>query len=223
MNHATRASGDIFVIRKREDFDLICSPIRASILEYLVAFGPMPVREIARRIGRSATLTHHHAGILHRGGLIRETDPVKRGKHLERVFSIGPVVWKYDFEHDPEAMAEGMLRIARTWGRHNERLLAKVLGADRQDHERFQHFASIRAETGRLSEKSAAAVREHLQAIRRIFERDRKLNAGEYFQVFWSYFPLGSSTAEKSLDRPGGKARNGTPAAKKKKKISRKK
>jgi hypothetical protein len=40
-------SNDVFLISKEEDFDLICSPVRASVLETLIAFGPMPIREIA--------------------------------------------------------------------------------------------------------------------------------------------------------------------------------
>lgn len=180
----------VFHIRRREDFDLFCSPIRASILEYLIAFGPMSAREIAARIGRSAALTHHHVGILLRGGLLREVAREKRGKHIERVFAIRTEVWKYDFETDPKAIAEGMLRIARTWGRHSERLLGRVLSRSKGPSLGMQRIATIRAETGRLSEKSAEAVREHLMAIRRIFERDRKRGEGEFYQIFWSYFPL---------------------------------
>lgn len=186
----TKPDGDTFHIRRREDFDLFCSPIRAAILEYLVAFGPMPAREIAARIGRSAALVHHHVGILLRGGLVREVSRVKRGKHLERIFAIGPTNWRYDFQTDPQAIAEGMLRIARTWGRHSERLLTRAFQGSEDIAPRMQQFMTIRAETGRLSEASAAAVREHLQAIRRIFEEDRTRSDGEFYQIFWSYFPL---------------------------------
>ncbi|MFM8396497.1 MAG: winged helix-turn-helix domain-containing protein, partial [Pirellula sp.] len=93
MNRNQNSAEDVFYIRRREDFDLFCSPIRASILEYLVAFGPMPAREISARIGRSAALTHHHLGILVRGGLVREIAREKRGKHLERIFAIGTENW----------------------------------------------------------------------------------------------------------------------------------
>ena len=83
-----------------------------------------------------------------------------------------------------------MLRIARTWGRHSERLLTSAFQGSEGIAPRMQQFITIRAETGRLSEKSAAAVREHLQAIRRIFEEDRTRSEGEFYQIFWSYFPL---------------------------------
>ena len=61
----------------------------------------------------------------------------------------------------------------------------------------MQRLITVRAETGRLSDASADAVREHLQAIRQIFERDRKRGEGEFYQVFWSYFPL-----EKAAQQP---------------------
>jgi DNA-binding transcriptional ArsR family regulator len=181
---------EIFYIRSREDFDLICSPIRASILESLVAFGPMPAREVAARIERSAALTHHHLGILTRGGLVREVAREKRGKHLERVFAIGTENWKYDFDTDPRAIAEGILRIARTWGRYSERLLTGVFRDQRTFSPRMQRGLSVRAETGRLSEASAEALRGHLLAIRQLFEQDRKRGEGEIYQIFWSCFPL---------------------------------
>jgi len=196
LNRNQNSAEDVFYIRRREDFDLFCSPIRASILEYLVAFGPMPAREISARIGRSAALTHHHLGILIRGGLIKEVAREKRGKHLERIFAIGTENWKYDFETDPQAIAEGIQRIARTWSRHSERLLARVFRDQPTFSPRMQRILSVRAETGRLSDASAEAVREHLRAIRKLFEKDRKLGIGEVYQVFWSYFPL-ESAAEK--------------------------
>lgn len=199
MNSQQNPVEEIFYIRRREDFDLFCSPIRASIMEYLVAFGPMSARDIAARLGRSAALTHHHLGILHRGGLVREVAREKRGKHLERVFSMGPENWKYDFETDPRAIAEGMQRIARTWGRHSERLLARVFKDQPTFTPRMQRMLSVRAETGRLSDTSAEAVREHLRAIRKLFEKDRKLGEGEVYQIFWSYFPLESAASSPNL------------------------
>ncbi len=208
---------DVFHIRRREDFDLFCSPIRASILEYLIAFGPMSARDIAARIGRSAALTHHHVGILLRGGLLREVSREKRGKHVERIFAVSTEVWKYDFETDPKAIAEGILRIARTWGRHSERLLWRVLSRSNGLSPHMQKFTTIRAETGRLSEKSAEAVREHLMAIRRIFERDRKRGEGEVYQIFWSYFPLENAEQSPASDM---KASPKSKVRKKQKKLA---
>ena len=199
LNRNQETAEEVFYVRRREDFDLFCSPIRASILEYLIAFGPMPAREIAARIGRSAALTHHHLGILNRGGLVREVAREKRGKHLERIFAIGPENWKYDFETDPQAIAEGMQRIARTWGRHSERLLARVFRNQPTFTPRMQRLLSVRAETGRLSDASAEAVREHLRAIRKLFETDRKRGEGEVYQIYWSYFPLENAARKPNL------------------------
>ncbi|MFN9605132.1 MAG: winged helix-turn-helix domain-containing protein, partial [Planctomycetota bacterium] len=81
---------DVFLISTEEDFDLICSPVRASVLEMLVAFGPMPVREIAERMGRSATIIHHHVGILYRGGLLQGPQRVIRATHAARGFDPAP-------------------------------------------------------------------------------------------------------------------------------------
>ncbi len=194
---------NVFLISKEEDFDLICSPVRASVLEILVAFGPMPVREIAARLGRSATLIHHHVGILFRGGLLREHATEKRGKHVERIYAVTTEDWRYDFETHPEAMAKGMIRIARIWGRHAERLLTKALKKNRKFTLSMQRFLTTRAETGHLSEQAAQSVRDHLGAIRRIFEQERRREGGTPFHVFWNYFPMAEdSPKEKNSARP---------------------
>ena len=199
---------DVFLISKEEDFDLICSPVRASVLEMLVAFGPMPVREIAERMGRSATLIHHHVGILYRGGLLREHEREKRGKHVERIFALTTEDWRYDFETHPEVMAAGMIRIARIWGRHAERLLTKALKKNRKFSIPMQRFLTTRAETGHLSESAAQSVRDHLVAIRRIFEQERRREGGTPFHVFWNYYPMAvDSPKEKKSARPPASAK----------------
>lgn len=214
---------DVFLISKEEDFDLICSPVRASVLEMLVAFGPMPVREIAERLGRSATLIHHHVGILFRGGLLREHAREKRGKHMERIYAVTTEDWRYDFETHPEVMATGMIRIARIWGRHAERLLTKALKKNRKFSISMQRFLTTRAETGHLSEQAAQSVRDHLTAIRRIFEQERRKEGGAPFHIFWSYFPMAvDSPKEKESNRPPSKVKPKTQRPTAKRKVSKK-
>jgi DNA-binding transcriptional ArsR family regulator len=202
-------SNEVFLISKEEDFDLICSPIRASVLEILVAFGPLPIREIAEKLGRSATLIHHHVGILYRGGLLREHAREKRGKHLERVFAVTTEDWRYDFESRPEVMAKGMLRIAKTWGKHAERLLNKALRKNKRFTLPMRRFLTVRAETGQLSEQAAQSVRDHLSAIRSIFEQERRRGAGDTFHIFWNYFPL-SADSPKDRDKVSSRPKSGT-------------
>ncbi|MFO0012354.1 MAG: hypothetical protein ACK553_06400 [Planctomycetota bacterium] len=211
-------SNEFFLISKEADFDLICSPVRASVLEILVAFGPMPIREIAGRLGRSATLIHHHVGILFRGGLLREHAREKRGKHIERVFAVTTEDWRYDFDTNPEQMAAGMLRIARTWGRHAERLLTKALKKNQRVTPSMRRFLTARAETGYLSEHAAQSVRDHLAAIRRIFEQERKKGGGAPFHVFWNYFPMAEDAPKEknagrsnSTDKPKAKRPKSKP------------
>jgi hypothetical protein len=222
-------SKDVFLISKEEDFDLICSPIRASVLETIVAFGPMPIREIASKMGKSATLIHHHVGILFRGGLLLEHAREKRGKHVERIFAVTTEDWRYDFETNPDVMAAGMLRIARTWGKHAERLLTKALKKNRRFTIPMRRFLTVRAETGYLSEQAAQSVRDHLTAIRRIFEQERTRTGGAPFHIFWNYFPMAEDSANDKGSSPtksGKKPKVKTPkskskAAKSVKKVNR--
>ena len=177
------------VIRTAEHFDAICSPVRASILETLLAFGPMPAREIAAKIARPVSLTHHHVGLLVDVGIVVEKEKVKRGRHLERVFVLPFDDFRFDFDTNPKVAAKGMLRLVKTFGRFTERMFGRSLQGGLTDL--MKEFATFRCETAHLSKDSILQVRGHLQAIRKIFEQERGAPGGDPFQVFWSFYPLG--------------------------------
>jgi len=179
----------ICIIRTAEQFDAICSPVRAAILEMLLAFGPMPAREIALKIGRPVSLTHHHVGILIDAGIVVEKEKVKRGRHLERIFELPCDDFRFDFGSSPKVAAKGMLRLVKTFGRFAERMFGRSL--QRGLTPLMKEFATFRCETAHLSRDSTLQVRGHLQAIRKIFERERVSLGGDRFQVFWSFYPLG--------------------------------
>ncbi len=180
---------NICVIRNAGQFDAICSPVRAAILEMLLAFGPRPAREIALKIGRPVSLTHHHVGILISAGIVVEKEKVKRGRHLERIFELPFDDFRFDFDTNPKVAAKGMLRLVKTFGRFTERMFGRSLQGGLT--ELMKEFATFRCETAHLSKDSILQVRGHLQAIRKIFERERGAPGGDPFQVFWSFYPLG--------------------------------
>jgi DNA-binding transcriptional ArsR family regulator len=184
----------IFVIRTEAHFDALCSPVRAAILESLLAFGPMPAREIAERVGRKVTLTHHHLGILVEAGMVAEGEKRKKGRHLERVFELIPEDFRFDFDAHPKVAAKGIMRVARTFSRFTERMLGQSLKGGWTD--RMKEHATFRSETARLRPESALEVRAHLLEIRRIFERERLDKVGDPFQIFWSFFPLSEAKGE---------------------------
>jgi len=185
--------GKICVIRTAEQFEAICSPVRAGIAETLLAFGPMPVREIAVKIGRPVSLTHHHVGILIDAGIVVEKEKVKRGRHLERIFILPFDDFRFDFDTNPKVAAKGMMRLLKTFGRFTERMFGRSLQAGLTPL--MREFATFRCETANLSRDSILEVRRHLLAIRKIFERERTTPVGDPFQIFWSFYPLGAANA----------------------------
>lgn len=199
-----KAGQKIFVVRTEAHFDALCSPVRAAILESLLAFGPMPAREIAERVGRKVTLTHHHLGILVEAGMVAEGEKRKRGRHLERIFAIVPDDFRFDFDTHPKVAAKGILRVARTFSRFTERMLARSLREGWTA--RMKESATFRSETARLRPESARRVREHLQEIRRIFEEERLDQEGDPFQIFWCFFPLSEG---KGGEAPGARVPKG--------------
>ncbi len=190
----------ICVIRTAKQLDAICSPVRAAILETLLAFGPMPAREVAAKIGKAVNLTHHHVGLLVRAGLVAEQGKVKRGRHMERVFHLPFDDLRFDFDTNPKVAAKGMARVAKTFGRFSERMLVRSLQGGLT--ELMKEFATFRCETAHLPRESVLQIRQHLQAIRGIFEAGRAASDGKLtrdsFQIYWAFYPLGKAVDSSS-------------------------
>lgn len=196
--------GNICVIRTAEHFDAICSPVRAAILETLLAFGPLPARDIAAKIGKAVNLTHHHVGLLVEAGLVVEKEKIKRGRHLERIFVLPFDDFRFDFDTNPKVAARGMARLAKTFGRFTERMFVRSL--QRGLTALMKEFVTFRCETAHLPRESLLQIRQHLQAIRKVFEAGRGDSKGEPFQIYWAFYPLGK--AVESSGKVKGKKRS---------------
>ena len=189
----------VYVIRTASELDVICSPVRAAILETLIAFGPLPIREIAQHIGRPVNLTHHHVNRLVSVGFVVEQKSIKRGRHRERIFQLPFADFRFDFESHPQLAAQGMMRLMKTFGRYSERMLGRAL--QRGITPAMKELISFRCETARLSFRSIRQVLAHLAAIRAIFERQRARGTGEAFQIFWSCYPLANQRPKRREGR----------------------
>lgn len=190
------------VIRTTAQWNAICSPTRVLIIEHLDACGPMSAREIADRIGKSPELVHHHLPTLLRAGIIRDHAVRSRGRRKERVFELPPGRWSFDFKSDPALAARGMARLARTWARYTERMLARRLQKGEGITDSFARLVTIRSETGPLRPRAARAVRAHLRAIMEIFEAERERGDGPPHLINWAFFPCHDPSAAEQPPTP---------------------
>lgn len=179
------------LIKTQKQWTAVSSPTRAAILESITALGQCSVKEIAHSIGKSAELVHHHLPILLETEFVLETDPRKSGRHVERMFIAGADRWVFDPSLGSEEFVEGFLKMARAWGRANERMLADRLGQLTADERlNLPEALTIRSETARLSPDAKDQVRQHLQAIKRIFATQRTSDDGRLYTIFWSAFDV---------------------------------
>lgn len=65
----------------------IRSPVRTRILEILLAGSPMPVRDIAARMGKPPVPLYHHVKTLLAAGLVREAGTAGQGRESERLYA----------------------------------------------------------------------------------------------------------------------------------------
>ena len=76
MDHPTISDHDAFILA--ETFHLLGDPTRLRIVVACLA-GPVPVGEIARRVGVSPSLTSHHLRLLKATRIVRAE---RRGKQV---------------------------------------------------------------------------------------------------------------------------------------------
>ena len=181
------------VIRTRQQWDAICLPTRAAIIEQL-NLGVQSVREIAEGSGFSTELVHHHMGVLLAAGIAVEHQARKLTRHTERLFALPPGGWAFDPESDPELFAEGIMRMARSWGNFAERTLGKAMEGGKGVDAKFLRHFTLRSETAKLTPAAAQQVAQHLAAIKSIFQEQRANDDGERYMTHWTFFPIGSNS-----------------------------
>lgn len=109
-----------------EQRDALTSPTRLEILGLFTAPGPLSVRELAERMGRSASSVHYHVNLMVEVGLLREVGVRPRGTRAETLYE--PVRRTVRFRGTPHpGEADATLRTMAAAFRMAERDLEAAL------------------------------------------------------------------------------------------------
>lgn len=69
----------VFQVATKAQLAALASPLRSDILDRLVAYGSLSVRDLAKALGRQPTAIYRHLKHLEKVGLIRAADSKSRG------------------------------------------------------------------------------------------------------------------------------------------------
>lgn len=79
---------DVHTIEGEAQRRAVSSPIRLEILGHFSAGRPLPVREVAERMGRPATAIHYHVGVLADSGLLKKVGERREGRRREAEYAM---------------------------------------------------------------------------------------------------------------------------------------
>lgn len=143
--------------------DALTSPIRLEILGLFTAPGPLSVRQLAERMGRSPSSVHYHVNLMVEVGLLREAGSRSRGTRSETLYE--PVRRTVRFRGTPHpGEADATLRTMAAAFRMAERDLEAALdgGGDAGLMATRIHFRGDR--------ELVSEVRRHLRAVLDLLE-----------------------------------------------------
>ncbi len=97
-----------FLTLTSEQASCLVSALRQELMSAFISFGPAPIDEIARRIGRRPTSLYYHVDLLERTGLLRRTGSQVAGKRPETIYDSICERLRFDTDRVPES--EDMVR-----------------------------------------------------------------------------------------------------------------
>jgi DNA-binding transcriptional ArsR family regulator len=170
------AAQNAFVVRDYDKLKIIADPLRAQIVELLIA-EPLNVRQVAERLGLVPTKLYYHFGLLERIGLIAVADTRLVANMVEKTYrATAPRI-----ELDP-----ALLNFRTDAGKENiNTALVSTLDTTRDDVLRSLHARYAQLEHGaearprpvvvtralsRLDDTRADAFRDRLLALFQEFE-----------------------------------------------------
>lgn len=99
----------------------LASPVRMDIVDHLAGRGPMPIKDLAREIGRAPSSIYHHVRLLLRVGLVVEAGVQVLNRKSERLY----------------ATPAPRMRLKRALGdKRHKRVMREIVGALARESER---------------------------------------------------------------------------------------
>ncbi|HAD06848.1 MAG TPA: hypothetical protein DCE76_06780 [Anaerolineaceae bacterium] len=200
----------MFIIRDMETMRVISDPIRAQIFEALLN-QPQTVRQVAEKLGLSASKLYYHFNLLEKFGFILVQETRQVGNLIEKIYSVTSTA----IEVDPTLFSFPS-------GEHDEQLLSIVrdtIDATREDLLRSLQARLYALEQGEppkprrvvlnrlrshLSDEQAARLLAKIQELLSEFEQsDEKEGQGnQSYALMIAFYPSFYYPAENRAGRP---------------------
>ncbi len=154
------------VIDKPKQWEVLSSPVRMEIVEFLELYGPESIAGIAGQLARTPQSLYHHFRQLQDAGIIQVDHTRVSGAREESVYAVcgRPVIIRYE----PDTPRTRALRVkaARQLLRQAERDYEQAVLSTEGEPEVRRYRAPLK--TG-----SVMMIKRHLDAIRRVILEER--------------------------------------------------
>ena len=182
------------IVSTRQQWNAVNSPLRLQMIAVFESVGPMSVAELAEHLNLAADGLYHHIKIMLKAKLLVDLGFRKSTRIPEAVYDLSAD--KIDFEVDlaKGRNVEHLDKLNKAVMRNASRVLQAALtsgdgnlaGAGRNIYARY--------ETAWLDDKDLAKVREHIEAISKIFRSSRTRKTGTLMMANCNLSPLPTST-----------------------------
>jgi len=192
-----KSSPPAFVIRDMETMRVISDPIRAQIFEALL-HQAQTVRQVAEKLGMSASKLYYHFNLLEKFGFIRVQETRQVGNLIEKIYAVtSPTI-----DVDPDLFSFPS-------GEHNEQILTIIrdtIDATREDLLRSLQARLYALEQGQppkprrvvlnrlrsnLSDEQAARLLNRIEELLREFEQsdEKESQDNQPYSLMIAFYP----------------------------------
>ncbi len=168
----------VFYIHSDEQWDAVCSDVRAEILRYLTSCGPCSITELAVAMGTAADGLYHHIRLLVSAGLVRALSIRPTGRRPERLYDASADRIRLDVEVASGRNTQRLLRLLRATMRRAESIVSDAVSAGAIRLDEPIANTTIRSDSACLDEEDLARIQRHLAAIAQVFAAARGSNRG---------------------------------------------
>ena len=185
-------SKSVYQVATKAQLQALAAPVRHDILDRLVAYGPMSVRDLAKALGRQPTSVYPHLQQLQRVGLVHPLPiPKGQGERGRPAIIYAPAAPKIRLTEAVQKPQNNrfMVKIAKAAGKQASRDFVAALKNPRRKNTGYaRNHGFYRA--------ISAPSRERLTEINRLLEELIRLtwspdpNPGRVISIAWFLSPL---------------------------------
>lgn len=187
---AARARLPVFYIHTDEQWEAVCSDVRAEIVRFLTDLGPCSIAQLAAAMDTAPDGLYHHIRRLASAGLIRALGLRHTGRRRERLYDVTAERLRLDVDVTAGRNTD---RLRRLLGATLQRTTSIVADAIEGRIVRLEEPIAntlIRSDSAPLDEEDLARVQRHLAAIAQVFAAARASNRGRLHSLTSILSPL---------------------------------